>query len=171
MTSICWAEVLVRIFIPALQISREQVPTAQLSQASSQCWDGKRAVPMAHALPLPQQAPQKITPLTSSLPRQTSQESTTGVNVHNSFCRILLCSASTQLSIWRCVSEDIIKIQFCGICMLLDTYTGNTEKRHLIWLFTDCIQLKSLEQNVVFICYLKKIAGFDLSHFKRSLLF
>lgn len=146
---------LVRIFIPVLQISREKVPTGQLYQASSQRWDGKRDPSPWHASPLPQQAPQKITPLASSPPSQTSPERTTGMNVHNSFCSSLLCSASTQLSLWRCVPEDIIKIQFCGICMLLDTYTVNTEKRNLIWLFTDCIKLKSLGQNVVFTCYLK----------------
>lgn len=141
MSSFYYSEVLVSVFVPgqdiclsgqvsALQISREYVSTAQLSQASSKCWDGKRNPFTLYTSPLPQQAPHNVTLRVPSLPSQTSQGSTTSMNVDNSFCRCLLCSTSTWLSLW-CVSKDIIKIQFCGICMLLDICTANTEKRNL----------------------------------------
>lgn len=86
-----------------------------------QCWGGKGDPCPWHTSPLPQPAPRKATPLAPSPPSETSQESTTAVNVRSSFCSCLFCSTCTQLSLWICVSKDTVKIQFCGISMLLDT--------------------------------------------------
>lgn len=156
---------LLGIFIPVLQISRKQPSYPKPHPSGGMVRQTHSSVTPHLCL---KKAPQKTNPFAPSLPRQACQESSTGMNV------LLQLSARlpqhTAITImW--IKIHIIKIQFHGICMLSDTYIANTKKWNLIWLFTDCIQLKSLRQNV-FTCYLiKEQALTFLSLFKCSVSF